>query len=413
VPEGPAPASFGPQPRSGSLAEKWPEVLGLIGERLGNGTAGLLNGSVPSETASGTVTIELPAGAAMQKQMCQTNGRSEQIAQVLGDYLGRNVRLELRLVESDSLREAYLADAIWGFREAAAATRRSETLNEEQRRDFSASATTNLGQILAYQDRLLEAAEVHEQYLTEYPDDAQARSRLASLLVMRINELRDSVQQTQDPVEQGDPPAHIDSLEARVLKQYGELLAMEGLGLEADEYHEMGIGLYQLDKFEEAAMAFRKALELQPYRPQSFELLAHSVYAVEDYDALVTVAEQLVDRYPNDVSSLALLANAYRETERPEEALEVFERREALPFQLVELDLRGGAASGSVENLNLEPGTPIEVEFTFYDNAGNVIGSGRLSIDAPQEGERSSFRVSPEAPAAETSGFTYRVVQPT
>jgi hypothetical protein len=96
------PASFGHRPRSGSLADEWSEVLGLIGERLGNGTAGLLNGSVPSETASDTVTIELPAGAVMQRQMCQTNGRREQIAQVLSDYLGRSVRLELRTAASET-----------------------------------------------------------------------------------------------------------------------------------------------------------------------------------------------------------------------------------------------------------------------------------------------------------------------
>jgi tetratricopeptide (TPR) repeat protein len=320
---------------------------------------------------------------------------------------------QAQLVDSDSLQQAYLEEAIWGFREAAAATWRSNMVSEEERREFSGSATTNLAQILAYQDRLMEAAEVYEQYLTGYPDDAQARSSLASLLAMRISELQDSVQQAQDPADQEDLLARIDSLGERTLKQYTELLAMEGVDLEADEYHDMGIGLYQLEKWQDAALAFRKALEQQPYRPESLELLAHSLYAAERYDTLVTVAEQLADRYPHDIGSLALLANAYRETERPDEALEVFERREALPLGIAELDLQGGAAIGWVENLKLESGTPIEIEFTFYDDAGNVVGSGRLSIDAPAEGDRVPFRVLPEAPVAEASGFTYRVVQPT
>jgi tetratricopeptide (TPR) repeat protein len=319
---------------------------------------------------------------------------------------------QAQLVESDSAHRAYWEDAIWGFREAVAAARRSDTVTEEERRELSGNATANLAQLLAFQGRLMEAAGVYEQYLAEYPDDAQARSSLASFLAMRINELRGSVQQTEDPAEKEDLLAAIDSLGERVLNQYAELLAMEEGDLEADEYHDMGIGLYQLDKFEEAAVAFRKALELESYRPQSFELLAHSFYAAENYDSLVTVAEQLVERYPNDVDNLTLLAHAYRETEQPEEALKVLERRQALPFQLTEIDMEGGAASGKVENLKLEPGTPIEIEFIFYDDAGIVIGTGGHSMNAPEEGDREPFRVSPEAPVAEASGFTYRVVRP-
>ncbi|MGD8699770.1 MAG: CDC27 family protein, partial [Gemmatimonadales bacterium] len=320
---------------------------------------------------------------------------------------------QAQLVESDSLRQVYLEEAIWGFREAAAATRRSDTLTEEERRDFAGSATANVAQILAYQDRLLEAAEVYQRYLAEYPDDAQARSRLASFLAMRISEIQSSLEHTEDPAEQETLRARIDSLGRRASSQYSALLAMEGVDLEADEYHDMGIGLYQLEQWEDAALAFRKALEQQPYRPESLELLAHALYAAERYDTVVPVAELLVERYPHDIGSLALLANAYREMERTEKALVVFERREALPLGITELDLQGGAAIGWVENLKLEPGTPIEIEFTFYDDAGNIIGSGRLSIAAPAESDRTPFRVTPEAPAAEASGITYRVVQPT
>ncbi len=89
------------------------------------------------------------------------------------------------------------------------------------------------------------------------------------------------------------------------------------------------------------------------------------------------------------------------------------ERREALPFQLSDIDLEGGAASGKLENFKLEPGTPIEIEFTFYDDAGNVVATGGRSLNAPAQGDRAPFRVSPEAPAAEASGITYRVVRPT
>ena len=302
---------------------------------------------------------------------------------------------QAQLAESDSVRQRYLEDAIWGFREAVAATRRSDSLSEDERWEFLGGATANLAQILAYQGRLLDAAEVFEQFLAEYPEDAQARSKLASFLAMRVDELEDSLQQVQDAAEQAELRTHIDSLKERVFNQYAGLLAMQDAGLEADEYNDMGIGLYQLERWDEAATAFRKALEQQPYRPESLELLANSLFAAERYDTLVTVAEKLAERYPYDGNSLVLLANAYREVEQPEDALEVFQRREALPFQLTGLDLRGGLASGTLENLKLEAGTPIEIEFTFYDDAGNAIGSGSLSITAPAVGDSASFSVTP------------------
>lgn len=315
-----------------------------------------------------------------------------------------------QLAESDSVQQGSLEQAIWGFREAVAASRRSGTLNEEDRREFTETATANLAQLLAYQDRWLDAVEVYEDYLAEYPEDAAPRLKIASFLTMRLNELRDSLQQV--PAEPGDLAARIDSLGARVAQVYNGLLAMEGVDLEADEYHEMGIGLYRLNQYDQAAIAFNKTLERQPYRPLSLILLAHSLYAVERYDSLVTVVKLLVDRYPYDIDNLTLLAQAYRRTQRPELALEALERREALPFQLAEIQLEGGAASGRLENIKLEPGTLIEIEFTFYDDAGSVIGTAGHSLAAPPQGETAAFRVSPEA-GAEASGFIYRIVRPT
>ncbi|KPK80054.1 MAG: hypothetical protein AMS25_10345, partial [Gemmatimonas sp. SM23_52] len=319
---------------------------------------------------------------------------------------------QAQVVEGDSLQRTYLEDAIWAFRESIAASRRSDTLSEEDREDFIWSATANLAQVLAFQGRLLDAAEVYEQFLEDHPGSAEARSSLATFLAMQFAQLQDSLQVVQDSAEQAALLAQIDSLGARVSSQYSELLGMEEAGLEADEYHQMGIGLYQLDRLAEAAIAFRKALELEPYRPESLELLAHGLYASERFDTLVAVAGQLVERYPYNLEDLLLLAHACRETDDRERALEVLQRREALPFQLVQLNLQGGAAFGQIENLKLEPGTLIEIEFGFYDDSGNVVGSGRLSMNAPAQGELAPFRVTPEEAASGVSGVTYRVVAP-
>ena len=80
-----------------NLAEAWPEVLATIAGKLGNGTASLLNGSSPRELKDNVLTLEFPVGARIQKQMCESNGRAEQIAAVLSEHLGTPVRIKFEL----------------------------------------------------------------------------------------------------------------------------------------------------------------------------------------------------------------------------------------------------------------------------------------------------------------------------
>jgi tetratricopeptide (TPR) repeat protein len=323
-----------------------------------------------------------------------------------------NVQLA-QMADSDSLELAYMAEARWGFREALAATGRSESLSEEQRGEFYWTASTNLAQILAFEGQLLEAAAVYERFLEDYPDHADARSGLASYLAMHVVALRDSAELVEDEAEQESLLAEAAGIEERVLEQYSALLAMEGVNFGADKYHGMGIGLYELGSDTEAVVAFNKALDLEPYRSQSLEYLCHTLYQAQRYDTLLVVAEQLVERYPSNVDFLALLAHAWRGNDNSQKALEVLQRREALPFELSPVDLQGGAIFGQLQNLGLEPGVSIVVAFDFYDSGGNVVGTGNLEMPAPPPEEPVPFRVAPDdGLVAGVTGFTYRVLEP-
>ncbi len=79
------------------LVESWPQILSMVATKLGNGTASLLNGSTPRQLEGDTLSIEFPATGRMQKQMCESNGRAEQIAAVLGEHMGRPIRIEFEL----------------------------------------------------------------------------------------------------------------------------------------------------------------------------------------------------------------------------------------------------------------------------------------------------------------------------
>jgi tetratricopeptide (TPR) repeat protein len=304
--------------------------------------------------------------------------------------------------------------ARWGFREALAATGRSETLNEEERGEFYWTASTNLAQILAFEGQLLEAAAVYEEFLGLYPDYPDARSGVASYLAMHVVALRDSAELVQDEAQKESLLSEAEEIQTRVLEQYRALLGMEGLDLGANRYHDMGIGLYELGSYSEATLAFNKALELEPYRGQTLEFLGHSLYQAERYDTLLVVAQQLVERYPNNVDFLALLAQAWRGNDDSERTLEVLQRREVLPFQLSPVTLQGGAVFGQLENLGLEAGVSVVVEFDFYDSGGNVIGTGTLEMPAPPREEPVPFRVAPDDGLVPgVTGYTYRVVEPT
>ncbi len=79
------------------LMQDWPEILEMIGTRVGNGTAGLLKGSTPRGLAGDTLLIHFPPTGGMQKHMCESNGRADQIASVLSEHLGRPIRVRFEL----------------------------------------------------------------------------------------------------------------------------------------------------------------------------------------------------------------------------------------------------------------------------------------------------------------------------
>ncbi len=84
------------------LVQSWPEVLATIGTKLGNGTLGLLTGSTPRELKNNVLVIEFPPTGGVQKHLCESNGRSDQIASVLSEYLGGTVRVKFELAQAPS-----------------------------------------------------------------------------------------------------------------------------------------------------------------------------------------------------------------------------------------------------------------------------------------------------------------------
>ena len=85
-----------------SIKNNWQEII----KTLGPGTAGLLSCAEPAELENNTLILEFPATAAIQKQMCESNGRLEQIRAGLEGKTVKPLRIVLRLAAGATNEEA-------------------------------------------------------------------------------------------------------------------------------------------------------------------------------------------------------------------------------------------------------------------------------------------------------------------
>ena len=61
-------------------------------------------------------------------------------------------------------------------------------------------------------------------------------------------------------------------------------------------------------------------------------------------------------------------------------------------------------------NKGLDPGTTVNLSFTYYDGGGNSIGTTELEVEAPGVDGETTFNVSFEADVP-VLGYSYEVMQ--
>ena len=75
----------------------WQNILKLINIKLGPGTSELISSAVPSRFENNVLTLQFGPSCHMQKKMCESNGRTEQIQNVLSEEFSIPVRLKFEL----------------------------------------------------------------------------------------------------------------------------------------------------------------------------------------------------------------------------------------------------------------------------------------------------------------------------
>jgi len=288
----------------------------------------------------------------------QIYGERPEIKIILGQLLAQEQEYD-RAIEV--LEEAQLVIESPRIEEVDSATAASWI---EQGQDIEPT----IAQSLLMSDRYADAVPVLESLVAQYPEDLQYVFRLAG----SFGEL-----------ERTD----------EAIALYNEVA--ERPGLEASEYLELGIGLYQLGEYRDAAPAFMQAAEAAPYDRDALEFGVSSLqltYVRNDslqaspaeVEAWLDMGERWIELDPNNPQAYIALAQGITRTDDQSRAPELLNTAEALPVVVRNLRLtrtRGGASVvGAVSANGDDAPSEATLEFTFYDAAGNVLGTETTSV---------------------------------
>lgn len=268
---------------------------------------------------------------------------------------------------------------------------RIEEVNDTTATDWQArlqSTTFNLAAILTLAERYDDAAGAYSTYLESQPGDIQALTGLAQALVSG---------------------GQADSAQAI----YNSLLDAEGLGIR--DYQTIGVGLYNADEFEQAARAFRAVTSIAPDSRDAVYNLGQSLFEAEQWEALIPVAQRLMELDGNNPQSHLLLGYALARTDREQEASVVLEASEDLPFQLVEYNFQrtttGASVTATLTNNSLEAGTPVEIRVHFSGDDGAEVGAVDVRVDAPAQ-EQSQSVTAEIRSSEDVLGFYFEILSP-
>lgn len=282
--------------------------------------------------------------------------------------------------------------AIEAYRNALAAidtVPATRVLDEAEIADRAESRGTieeNLAELLLFTDQYAEAEELYRQQLEEDPENIALQGKLAASIAAQEGR----------------------AAEAQAI--YNELLGRPDL--DASTLMDIGVVLFQSEDFPRAAEAFERLTQLRPNSRDAWYNRANALYAAENWEELVPVAERLIELDPLNYDASLILARAYRDSGQNDAALQELQRMDANPIKFQKLETRQGAGRttvrGEVVGNQASAGSQVQVEFTFYGDDGAVLGTQTASIPAPAKDATAPFEVvfETETPA---SGYSYEL----
>ena len=252
--------------------------------------------------------------------------------------------------------------------------------------DFWIMAQLNIGSLLTGDGLPGEAVTVYQNVLDRFPENASARSSLAMALAQS---------------GQGDDALSI----------FDEILAREDAA--PLDYYNAGVSLYAADELERAVVGFEKTLARSPMYRDALQNLAQTLSQMENYEAQVLYTARIIELDPFNDYVYLMHATGLAQLGREEEYLAASDVMQALPFVVDQLQLQplpsGARVVGVAVNKALDPGTTITLQFTFYDNSGNPVGTGDVEVTLSDPDVSHQFDILFEG-EMQVLGYSYELI---
>ncbi|MGH6943128.1 MAG: tetratricopeptide repeat protein [Geminicoccaceae bacterium] len=236
---------------------------------------------------------------------------------------------------------------------------------------------------------------------------------------------------------------HLEKLDSTGQAQWAHFAEMAEMNI-AQMTGAAGVENFQQGNYDEAAAAFTKAAEINPYsRDYLFNIVqAHYAKAqdleeqrdstaepgsapqdqelIQIYQALGPEIEKVREFDPNNETLLYILARSERrlgelsgnEEAGQQKALAALRQLEALPVEVQELIITPGeqqvAIEGKVKNRTLEPGSPVTIQITLLGSTGEPIGETTATATAGAKDEIATFQATADI-TAQLAGWKYQV----
>lgn len=270
------------------------------------------------------------------------------------------------------------------FGRAVAAGANATDTTEQKIRNRSAF---NHGALLLNSQKHAEAAAAFERYLKWVPNDVEAKRGLAA--AYRGQGQADKAQ----------------AVEQEIVAAGGSVApaGAPGAGAGTGDLMNVGVNLYNDKKYAEAAEAFAKVAEAEPYNRDALYNLCNTYLALKDGPKLLAAAQRLVAIEPMNENSLKLVGEGYKQSGKVDDAVKVAEQVLALPVDIKVTDFGAGAKdatlTGSATGREAQtaagkpiPPAPVTLTAEFLDAKGTVVGSQDVAVPALAPGKSQELK---------------------
>jgi tetratricopeptide (TPR) repeat protein len=273
------------------------------------------------------------------------------------------------------------------FGKAVAAAANATDTTEINIRNRSAF---NQGALLLNSQKYPEAVKAFEQYLRWMPNDNEAKRGLAGAYrgagdVAKAQEIEKQIVASGGAAGAGGPAGG----------------AAGGAG--SQDLMNIGVNLYNDKKYAEAAAAFEKAAQAEPYNRDALFNLTNTYLALKDGPKLLNAAQRLTALEPMNENALKLLGEGYKQSKQVNEAVSTAEKVLALPVDVKVTEFAPNASGAALtatatgRQAQTAAGKPIApaaltLTFDFLNASGGVVASQDVQVPALQPGASQALK---------------------